>query len=117
MLTFSSSRSSLKKKVALLACNEACESCRRSRSLPVVTAASMGVALSFLMSWWSVNYERERRGVMPFYLLESLVVNKAGCILGNVKLALLDVLAELPSPPSAPVPTPTRHHRVDVHGW
>jgi hypothetical protein len=44
------------------------------------------------------------------HLLESLVVNKASCILGYVKLALLDVLAELPtmkeisvSPPGLPV--------------
>ena len=31
------------------------------------------------------------------HLLESFVVNKAGCILRYVKLALLDVLAELPT--------------------
>jgi len=44
------------------------------------------------------------------HLLESFVVNKAGCILRYVKLALLDVLAELPtteeisvSPPGLPV--------------
>jgi hypothetical protein len=44
------------------------------------------------------------------HLLESLVVNKASCILGYVKLTLLDVLAELPtteeisvSPPDLPV--------------
>ena len=44
------------------------------------------------------------------YLLESLVVDEASCILGYVKLSLLDVLAELPtmeeisvSPPGLPV--------------
>ena len=31
------------------------------------------------------------------HLFESLVINKAGGILGDVELALLDVLAELPA--------------------
>lgn len=31
------------------------------------------------------------------HLLESLVVDKASCILGYVELTLLDVLAELPA--------------------
>lgn len=50
MLTFSSSRSSLKKKVALLAWSEAWDSCSGSPSLLVALAARIGVALSFLMS-------------------------------------------------------------------
>lgn len=33
------------------------------------------------------------------YLLESLVVHEAGCILGYVELPLLYVLAELPTAP------------------
>lgn len=54
---------------------------------------------------------------MSIYLLESLVVDKAGRILGYVELALLDVLAELPLLPSAPLSAAARHHGIDAHGW
>jgi hypothetical protein len=52
MLTFSSSLSSLKKKVALFACSDACESCSAPPLPFFCNADSTGVALNFLMSFF-----------------------------------------------------------------
>jgi hypothetical protein len=58
----------------------------------------MGEFFSSLMSWeWVRNREFTIRIQTKTYLFESLVVDEAGGILGDLKLLLLDLLAELPS--------------------
>jgi hypothetical protein len=78
------------------------------------------VALSFLMSYGDGEQHTSRPHIYRAYLLERLVVHKAGGILGYVELALLDVLAKLPVPSSARpfcMPWPSnRKQRADVHG-
>lgn len=57
-----------------------------------------GVALSFLMSYsFGEHIRRLRRTGGTSDLLKSLVVDKAGGVFGNVELAFLDLLAELPA--------------------
>lgn len=62
----------------------------------------MGVALSFLMSC-STKISRGPKhrfcltGRYESHLLQGLVVDEAGSIFWNIKLALLDVFAELPA--------------------
>ena len=99
MLTFSSSRSSRKKKVALFACSNVCDSSGDTGCTVAPCAAITGVVLSFLMSCSCTQpHLCIDCSVVALYLFQRLVVYEASSIFGNIKLPLLDMLAELPGP-------------------
>lgn len=109
MLTFSSSRSNRKKKVALFACRAVWESCSGRPSAVTSWAGRMGVALNCLMSYGCMSIANTiKPEVSCPYLLERLVVYEARSILRDVELALLYMLAKLPTMPhpSASLPDP-----------